>query len=194
MKPSIRTKPHNMAKNYKGRLTSPLPQEPDLLTSEDYEADLNAYREEVADRIDLLFDHYGIEQSDPAAWQKLAVALAQCHVKGLKPHTPKGNPDRKVQIFLQMLYLRAFRSLSEKQAAQTVSDLSPELGKPDAIRSAFREVEFHPSYRQLLTFFGSIEEGIGSETLRLALRAGIGDLVDDLDQVSPKKRGRVRKT
>lgn len=182
-----------MGKTYKGRLASPLPPPPGLLTSDDYKADRAAYEKEVKERIYLLFDHYEIKPSDRASWAKLARALAAHHVPGLKPFKPQGNPDRKAKILFRMLYSLKSCGLSEHQAAQRISELWPELGKPDAIRSCYREIEFHPTEKHLLEFFCRLERDIGAKVFREALRDAIGDSVDDLDSTTPVKRGRPRK-
>lgn len=178
---------------YPDPLETPLKAPPVIVGSENYEAEKKAYDQELSDRFDLLMKHYAIDPKSAGAWRELAFALAQDHVTGLKPWQPAIDPDRHVRILMRMLYMTRVRGFAEKSAASAVSDVFPDLGDAESIRSIFREQHSRPDLKKLIEFFNQIEKKAGRDAFEDALANAVGSDVKHLQAVKKPQRGRPPK-
>ncbi len=75
---------------YSGALNDPIVVQPLGTLSVVSESENKRIRDEQVEKIKLLFQHYEIESNDKNRWQKLAIALAFQHVRGLQLALPPG--------------------------------------------------------------------------------------------------------
>ena len=164
-----------------------------MLGSDNYGAQKKAYDQKISDRFDLLMKHYEIDPKSKDAWQKLAISLAEDHVPGLKPWQPSIDPDRHVRILMRMLYMTRVRGFTEKSAASAVSEVFPDLGDAESIRSIFREQHSRPDLKKMIEFLNPLEKKAGPDAFEDALADAIGPDVKRLQALKKPKRGRPSK-
>lgn len=181
------------SKKYPGVLNSPLPPPPALLGAKNYDAAVAEYEQEVQSRLKLLMEHYCIDLENPARWQQLACELAKAHVPGLKPWHASVDTDRHARVLFRMLYMIRVRRFSEKSAAGAVSEVFPDLGDAESIRSIFREQKKRQDLNKIFEMFDRVDAVTGQETIKEALSEEFREDFKRLDQVEKPKSGRPRK-
>lgn len=179
-------------KKYPGSLNEPLPPPPARLGTDNYEAAVRRYGEEIAKRYMLLMDHFDIDRGADDRWFHLALKLAEQHVPGLTPWTPPVDTDRHVRILSRMLFMMKVRGFSEGAAAKAVSEVCPDLGNKATIRSAFREQKVHQDLKELVKIFERMRSDIDAADFEQGLADGIGDDIDKLREVEKLNRGRPK--
>jgi hypothetical protein len=92
-----------------------------------------------------------------------------------------------------MLYLVRVRGFSVNSAAGVLSEVVPDLGDAEAIRSIYREQNGHRASKHLMEFFRKIEKAVDSSVFEEALALGIGAEFEELRKVKKPRRGRPPK-
>jgi hypothetical protein len=114
---------------YSGKLDEWLPSEPSV------SVDMTtwvAWSDEKARRVILLFEHFGISPIEEGQWRRLALALAERHVKGLRqePRGVDGHNAEELRHARRQLLQLAREIADDREIGGRVSRICAKLAEP----------------------------------------------------------------
>ena len=145
--------------DYRGELRKPIilpdphkwqrwidPRGPFLLTGQAQAREAAITRRAEAEKLPILFSHFGIQEDDSERWQQLAIALARKHVRGFRTVRGTGAPIKESVELLCRLYryfIRAKASRNQRIRSRKATDVEicRALPKDEKFRGAFPELE-----------------------------------------------------